>query len=179
MYLLSPTYSLTLQARDVANIIYNLGKLKASDIPEDQLQHIIRYKRAWFLCIHLSLTLSIYYTRSVLSEIHTFTTQGFSNSIHGLARLGIEWVMLTPTNQSAILTTLNLHLTDLMKVVSNRTNSTDSNILKFEELLSILQSLAIMKVDWNKVLITSYSHVHAHTYFISYSLRIYHLNYDS
>ena len=113
----------------------------------------------------LSLTLLIYYTRSALSEIHTFTTQGFSNSIHGLARLGIEWIMLTPTNQSTILTTITMYLTDLMKVVSNPTNSTDSNVLKFEELLSILQSLAIMKVDWNKVLMTSYSHVRVLTSF--------------
>jgi len=87
-----------------------------------------------------------------LSDVAAFTTQGYSNSIHGLARLGIEWTMLTPANQTAILAKFYQYVTDLRNVLSNQTvNSVGSNnILKFEEFLSILQSLAIMKVDWNK-----------------------------
>jgi len=87
-----------------------------------------------------------------LSDVAAFTTQGYSNSIHGLARLGIEWTMLTPANQTAILAKFYQYVTDLRNVLSNQTvNSVGSySILKFEEFLSILQSLAIMKVDWNK-----------------------------
>jgi len=87
-----------------------------------------------------------------LSDVASFTTQGYSNTIHGLARLGIEWTMLTPANQTAILAKFYQYVTDLRNVLSNQTvNSVGSySILKFEEFLSILQSLAIMKVDWNK-----------------------------